>query len=175
MARENYENLTILWMQAQPVVEAYLYSMIRDRSRAEDVLQQVALTLTEKFDQFDPEQSFTGWALGIARNKTLQYFEATRADRHRFGDDLVVQMAETHERLAGEGSAHAAALDDCMAKLPEQSLALLKRRYIQNVKPGKIADMIGVSANSVRISLHRIRTALRQCIERRVKQLQGEA
>lgn len=162
-------------MEAQPAVEAYLGSLVRDRAQAEDLLQQVALTATEKFDDYDPQRSFTGWALGIARNKTLQYFESSKADRLRFGQDLVMQLAETHERLADEGQPRAQALDDCMAKLPEQSLALLKRRYIQNLKPGKIADMIGVSANSVRISLHRIRTALRQCIERRVKQLQGDA
>ena len=41
----------------------------------------------EKFDEFDPQRSFTGWAMGVARNKVLQYFDKTSADRHRFSND----------------------------------------------------------------------------------------
>lgn len=168
MSTESSNNLTLLWMQAQPVVEAYLNGLIRDRAKAEDVLQQVALTVTEKFDQFDASRSFTGWALGIARNKTLQLFERVKADRHRFSDELIEQLALTHEKLADETSARQSALDHCMALLPERSAALLQRRYVQNVKPGKIAADLGVSANSIRISLHRIRAALRKCIEQKL-------
>ena len=169
MSTDPSNNLTLLWMQAQPVVEAYLCSLIRDRGKAEDVLQQVALTVTEKFDEFDHQRSFTGWAMGIARNKVLQYFDKTSADRHRFSNELLSQLADTHERLADETSAHKNALDHCMARLPERSVALLQRRYVQNVKPGKIASALGVSPNSIRISLHRIRAALRKCIEQQLK------
>ena len=67
MSSDPSKNLTLLWMQAQPGIEAYLNGMIRDRAIAEDLLQQVALTVTEKFEQFDASRSFTGWAMGIAR------------------------------------------------------------------------------------------------------------
>lgn len=162
-------NLTLLWMQAQPVVEAYLYSLIRDRATAEDVLQQVALTATEKFDQYDPSRSFTGWAMGIARNKTLQFFERASSDRHHFSSELLMQLADTHERLASEASDQKDALSHCLEKLPDKSLALLKRRYVQDLKPGKIAPSLGLSPNAVRLALHRIRAALRKCIEHQLQ------
>ena len=162
-------NLTLLWMDAQPVVKAYLNSLIRDRATAEDVLQQVALTVTEKFEQYDPARSFTGWAMGIARHKTLQFFERSSNDRHRFSNELLLQIADTHERLAHEASAQSEALSECIERLPPKSLALLKRRYVQDLKPGKIAKTLGLSPNAVRLALHRIRAALRNCIE---KQLQ---
>lgn len=163
-------NLTLLWMQAQPTVEAYLNGLIRDRAVAEDVLQQVALTVTEKFDQFDNSRSFTGWAMGIARNKSLQFFEKNSSDRHRFSNELLSQIADSHERLSDQAQAQREALAVCIEKLPPKSLALLKRRYVQDLKPGKIADTLGLSANAVRLSLHRVRSALRTCIEYRIKQ-----
>lgn len=161
-------NLTLLWMQAQPVVEAYLNSLIRDRAIAEDVLQQVALTVTEKFEDYDSARSFTGWAMGIARNKALQFFAKAGSDRHRFSNELLNQLADTHERLSDRAQEQREALAFCIEKLPPKSLALIKRRYVQDLKPGKIADTLGLSANAVRLALHRIRTALRTCIEERL-------
>lgn len=168
MSTDPTKNLTLLWMQAQPVVEAYLNSLIRNRATAEDILQQVALTATEKFDDFDHARSFTGWAMGIARNKTLQYFDRAGSDRHRFSNDLLSQLAETHERLSEHAQLQRDALAFCLDKLPPKSKALLERRYVQDLKPGKIADTLGLSANAVRLSLHRIRKALGTCIEQRI-------
>ncbi|MBX2851053.1 MAG: sigma-70 family RNA polymerase sigma factor [Phycisphaeraceae bacterium] len=170
MSKTPTNNLTLLWMQAQPVVEAYLNSLIRDRAIAEDVLQQVALTCTEKFDEFDTARSFTGWAMGIARNKALQYFQKHGSDRHRFSDKLLGQLADTHERLSDQAQEQREALALCIEKLPPKSLALIKRRYAQDLKPGRIADTLGLSANAVRLALHRIRKALRTCIEQRINE-----
>ena len=163
-------NLTLLWMQAQPAIEAYLNGLVRDRAVAEDLLQQVALTCTEKFADYDSARSFTGWAMGIARHKALQYFAKAGSDRHCFSSELLAQLADTTERLAPEAQARRDALALCIDKLPAKSLALVKRRYVQDLKPGKIAESLGLSANAVRLSLHRIRASLRACIEHRLKQ-----
>ena len=171
MSSDPSKNLTLLWMQAQPVIEAYLNGMIRDRAIAEDLLQQVALTVTEKFEQFDASRSFTGWAMGIARYKALQFFDKAGADRHCFSNELLSQLADTHERLSDQAQSQRDALALCIEKLPAKSMALIKRRYVQDLKPGKIADTLGVSANAVRLSLHRIRIALRTCIEKRLKEI----
>lgn len=170
MSNDPSRNLTLLWMDAQPVVQAYLSSLIRDRALAEDVLQQVALTATEKFDEYDPSRSFTGWAMGIARNKTLQYFARSHSDRHHFSSDLLTKLADTHERLSPELNDQKDALALCLERLPDKSLALLKRRYVQDHKPGKIAPTLGLSPNAVRLALSRIRAALRKCIQERLQQ-----
>lgn len=170
MSSDPKNNLTLLWMQAQPVLEAYLNALIRDRAVAEDVLQQVALTCTEKFDQFDTSRSFTGWAMGIARNKVLQFFNQAGHDRHQFSGELLNQLADTTERLAPKAHDQRDALAQCIETLPPKSLALVKRRYVQDLKPGKIAESLGLSANAVRIALHRVRDALRKCIEKRLQE-----
>ena len=114
--------------------------------------------------------SFNAWAMGIARNKALQFFERAGSDRHRFSSDLLMQLADTHERLSDQVQAQREALAACIERLPDKSLALLKRRYVQDHKPGRIAESLGLSANAVRLSLHRIRKALRTCIEQRLQE-----
>lgn len=42
---------------------------------AEDIVQQTALALWEKFDAYDSSQAFTPWACRFALNKTKQWIE----------------------------------------------------------------------------------------------------
>jgi hypothetical protein len=44
----------VLWTKAQPFVAAHIGFLVPDFHRAEDVLQQVAVILVRKFDQYDP-------------------------------------------------------------------------------------------------------------------------
>lgn len=57
------------WSAAHNVLSAYVHSAIRDRHRAEDVIQEVAEAAIRSFGDFDRERSFVGWALGIARHR----------------------------------------------------------------------------------------------------------
>ena len=40
----------------------YIFSLVRNRADAEDLLQETSITLREKFEQFDPETDFIPWA-----------------------------------------------------------------------------------------------------------------
>lgn len=82
------EELAMHWTKAQPFVAAYITSLLRDFHRAEDVLQQVAVILVRKFGEYDSQQPFLPWALGIARLETLKEQRREARDRHVFGADL---------------------------------------------------------------------------------------
>src|ERR1700734_1768368 len=88
------QDLTVLWTVAQPVVRSYLRSVVRDLHVTEDLLQQVALTLVEKFDQYDRGRNFTAWCMGIAKGKLMNYFTTHSRDRHQFGTEAMNKVAE---------------------------------------------------------------------------------
>ena len=73
----NSEQFTLLWTKAQPVVAAYIGSLVRDVHDAEDILHEVALVLVRKRDQYDPSQPFARWAIGIAKRQVLKHLERT--------------------------------------------------------------------------------------------------
>jgi len=169
MSGNEQSNLAYLWMKTHPSVEYYLLSLIRDKDRAEDVLQQVALAVTEQFDEYDTSRPFVAWAMGIARNKALQHFSQAKADRHRFDIDLIDELTNTQQRLSEEVPLRAKALEDCMQLLSKRSQLLLDRRYRQDMKPGAIASDLGVSSNSISVALHKIRKALANCIDQKIE------
>src|SRR4051794_12552203 len=72
MPQQSSEQLARLWTESQPVVAAFILSVIPDFHQAEDVLQQVAVVLVREFDRFDPSRPFLPWALGIARNLAMK-------------------------------------------------------------------------------------------------------
>ncbi len=86
------EQLTVEWTKAQPVVAAYISSLVPDFHDAEDILHQVAVTLVQKFDQYDRQRPFVAWAIGIAKYEVLKHRRKIATDKHVFGNDLVEQI-----------------------------------------------------------------------------------
>jgi len=46
---------------------------------------------------------------------------------------------------------------------------LLRLRYEESLKPNSISKRVGIAVVAVRVMLSRTRTALRECIERKLK------
>ncbi|MBP7275621.1 MAG: sigma-70 family RNA polymerase sigma factor [Kiritimatiellae bacterium] len=156
-----------LFLKHQDDMRAVIGSFIRDRSAAEDVFQEMALTLWKKFDEFDATRSFGAWARGIAVRKVLQRF-----DRHK-RIPLAMDPA-TIEAVAGafdapdvpEPTDLELALKKCLRRLPGKSQALIRMRYDEDLTLQTIADRINSTLDAVNKALSRIRSALRLCVER---------
>ena len=63
------EQLTVQWAQSQPLIAAFISSLVPDFHDADDILQNVAVVTVRKYEQFDPNRSFVAWAIGIAKNE----------------------------------------------------------------------------------------------------------
>lgn len=165
--------MTQLWMQAQPIVTAYIASVVRDRHHVEDLTQESAAAIASAFDRYDPDKPFTPWALGVARNKVLMYLRTTKRDKHLFDEDLLTGLARAHEELADSLLDRKNALHACLKQLPENSLALMKRRYFDNEKVQAIAESMQRTEGSVSTLLYRIRGALADCINKRLGRMEA--
>jgi len=157
-----------LWTLAQPVVSAFVISVVRDFSARDDVLQEVAVAVIESFDSYDPQRPFVAWAMGIAQNKVRQYLRRIQRDRLVFDDDVLVHLAAAFEEESAEQSQSLAFLRSCLEQLEGRSRKLCELRYGSDLKPAAMAESLGMTANTVAKALQRIRDQLRACIERKV-------
>lgn len=155
----------LCWMQAQPVVAAYIGSGIRDRQHCEDVIQETALVIAENFDQYDPAKPFLPWAMGVARNKVLQYYRKYSNDRLVFDQAMLQQIGTRFEEQGDQAKQREAALAHCLNKLAEQAREMIKLRYVRNLGYDQIAQIVGRSAAGVANNLYRSRKALADCIQ----------
>ncbi|MEZ6087345.1 MAG: hypothetical protein R3C05_04815 [Pirellulaceae bacterium] len=52
----------------------YVRAMVRDVHVASDIVQNIALVLLRKFEQWDPSCEFLPWAMGFAKFELLAFY-----------------------------------------------------------------------------------------------------
>jgi RNA polymerase sigma-70 factor, ECF subfamily len=160
---EDRERLTRLWLDAQGAVEAYVFAAIRDVHDAENVVQQAALTVARRFDEYDASRPFVAWALWLARSRIADHYRKVGREKLVFSDALL----ERFERAladSGDRPARQAALERCLDKLPARSRRLIELRYENDASMQSLADEVDSTPASVRVMLFRIRNILAECI-----------
>ena len=75
----------------------------------------------------------------------------------QFADSLIARHSEQ--------SARAVALETCVEKLPDKSRRLLELRYEDGASAEAMAETLHSTAGSVRVTLHRVRNLLAECIQ----------
>jgi RNA polymerase sigma-70 factor, ECF subfamily len=143
-----------------------VFCMVHTQQDAEDVFQQAALTMWDKFEEFDPATDFVAWASQIARHKALNFL--TSKDRRRvcFSPEFIDELSRHDEPKSDYQESRLRALASCRAKLPVRDQQLLSQCYSGEGTIQDVARQIGRPAGSVYDSLMRIRRALFDCIQR---------
>jgi RNA polymerase sigma-70 factor (ECF subfamily) len=58
-------------MASEPAVRAYVRRLVPTRADADDVMQDVAVVLWEKYGEFRDGGDFRSWAFGVARSQAV--------------------------------------------------------------------------------------------------------
>ena len=123
-------------------------------------------TASRRFDEYDADRPFQAWAIWLAKSRVIDHYRVKGREKLVFSEPILDRLAE---RLASKApevqSARAAAMEQCINKLPTKSQRLLKLRYEDGAKAEEIATALKSSAASVRVMLHRVRNLLADCIE----------
>ena len=83
------ERLTRLWLEAEPSVQAYIFSAIRCAYDAEGVVQQIALTVARRFDEYDGARPFVAWALWLTKSHIADHYRKQGRERLVYSDALM--------------------------------------------------------------------------------------
>ena len=172
MSKETFADaadFTRLWVCAQPIVASYISTLVPNLQDAQDLLQKVALTVLEKFSEYDNTRPFTRWALGVARFEVLGYQRQQARGRLLLSESLDNQVADACEALSEELELRRKFMRECLGRVRGRSLALLRLRYDEKVPFAEIARRLRISSGAARVAVARVRASLRQCIERKLR------
>jgi RNA polymerase sigma-70 factor, ECF subfamily len=159
------ERLTLLWLDAEAAVRAYVGAAVRGIHDAQDVTQQVALTVARRFDEYDGSRPFIAWALWLAKSRIADHYRKQGRERLVISETLMDQLADALVVRQPHVAARQAALERCVEKLPEKSRRMLDLRYAEEASVEEMAAALRSTPGSVRVMLLRIRNLLAQCIE----------
>lgn len=147
----------------------YVRSLMPGDGMAKDVAQQTNVKIWEKRSDYELGTNFRAWAFSIARFEVLSYRKRkARDNRLVFSADL--QDSITDDLLSAEsdlGPTHEA-LQRCLAKLQQQEKQLLLHRYASRDTLAEYANQVGRSVGGLKVTLHRLRNKLLDCIHRQL-------
>ncbi|HBA82677.1 MAG TPA: hypothetical protein DCZ95_01160 [Verrucomicrobia bacterium] len=153
------------FLQHQEDLRAFIGSLVRDRHARDDILQEVALVLWQKFEEYDAQRSFGAWARGIAANKIMQSFDRLKRCPLQFSPNATQAILIAYEETGRDSSDEQNALRRCLGNLPDRSRNLISMRYEQSLKLKVIAESTSSSLEAVHKAISRIRQSLKKCME----------
>jgi RNA polymerase sigma-70 factor, ECF subfamily len=152
------EGFESLYRRTLPRVYAYVASMLRDRSAAEEVTAQAYERAYRKRSSYKPRRgSQEAWLFGIARNAALD--ELRRLKRR--ATEIEVESDDDHS----EGVVLRETVRAALATLDGRERDLLALKYRAGLSNGEIASVLATSESNVGTRLHRAMERLRKACD----------
>ncbi len=165
----------LLFARYQAQVTERISWMLRDPSTAEDLTQEVFLSVWNRADQWSGHGSFRGWLFRIARNLALNHLRSTKRrreqplhmpslhededeerpvpgwmiDRAALGPDVELERAEQRRRL-----------QQLIDALPEEKREVFQMVYEDEVSLGEVAKRLAIPEGTVKSRLFHARKQL---------------
>ena len=117
-----------LWTRYQPEVRRYVGMLVPKAADADDVMQQTASRLWEKFEEYDPDRPFVAWAIGFAYHEVLSWRQKQSRDRLVFSAEILAQLHATIGQESSLLELRRRTLDGCLQKLSDKERRLILQR-----------------------------------------------
>jgi RNA polymerase sigma-70 factor (ECF subfamily) len=160
-------------------VFSLIYRMLGNRQEAEDVAQDVFITVFKTIDSFRGEAKFSTWLLRIAANHAknrIKYLARRATDKGGLDEapeaamaDLGKAPAQAHvssPEAALEAAERGTALEQAIASLDEDHRLVLVLRDIEELAYEEICEITGLPEGTVKSRIHRARLALKERLAR---------
>ena len=153
-----------------------VYQIVRDRHEAEDVCQEVFVSVFRSIHRFRGDSQFSTWlyriAVNHAKNRVKYLARRQRSKQQSLDDTREGDMAEPiGERIANPertalGLELEEVLQNAIATLDEDQRTLIVLRDIQSLTYAEISEIAQIPEGTVKSRLHRARMQLTHIVKR---------
>ena len=164
-------------------VFSLIYRMLGNRQEAEDVAQDVFITVFKTIESFRGEAKFSTWLLRIAANHAKNRIKhlARRPTEGADPDDVSQLRARPtgRRRPCRPGSKVPDAMLEAMqterlmqeaiANLPEDQRLLVVLRDVEEMSYQEIEEITGLPEGTIKSRLHRARMAIKEWLDRHTR------
>ena len=166
--RRDREAFAVLFDYYSPRLNAYLLRLGADRTSAEEITQEVMVTLWHKADLFDSTKSSLGtWLYRVARNRRI---DIARRDRVDYVDPSEYALDIPDDQAPdADGQIDAQTREDvlrtAMADLPEEQRVLVRLAFFDSLSHSEIAARTGLPLGTVKSRIRLAFSRLRRVLE----------
>jgi RNA polymerase sigma-70 factor (ECF subfamily) len=154
------------------------FRILGDRAEAEDLAQEVFVTLYHSLGSFRGESKLSTWIYRITRNRCLnriKFLKRRHVGRHADIDDPSVSPATIDLETRSSGAKDPVRklandelsdlLQEHLLKLPEEQRTLVVLRDLEDLSYEEIVEVTGLALGTVKSRLHRARAALARSLQ----------
>ena len=139
-------------------LQRYVNFKIGNRHDAEDVIQNVCLTATLKFDTLSNPAAFKAWLIGIAKHKCMDYYRLKAANLNISLDSL----SESALAVGRLGITEHSIVTDTIEALGSKEKQILYLFFFKNLSQEDIARQLEIPVGTVKSRLHYAKEKFRQ-------------
>jgi RNA polymerase sigma factor (sigma-70 family) len=162
------EAFTRLFDYFGPRINAYLMRLGCDRALAEEVAQDVMVSLWRKAHLFEPEKSsLATWLYRIARNRRIDLLRRDRVDYvdpDSFALDIPDETSVNADQML-DAQSRDDVLRTAMQGLPAEQLTLVRLAFFESLSHSEIAEKTGLPLGTVKSRIRLAFTRLRRALE----------
>lgn len=166
---DDLASLSARFVADRPRLFAYVFVLVRSRPVAEDIVQDVFLTISRSLERGEAIADLAAWSRGVARNLALRHWH----ERQRLERLPPTELLDAVDRSFAEDpgdtdEALLRALAACRKTLPTALLNLLDLKYVEDLPMRDIATRSQRSERAVITALAKLRRRLQDCITTRL-------
>lgn len=163
---ESHEEFMRRFLKCQRGLLRYVMYFVPNAHDARDIVQNTAISLWKKHDQYDPAEPFMPWACRFALNELKLFMRTDQRWKHFLDEETVNFLAGRRQEMSGELDERRIHLRECLRKLPKVQQTVVEEYYFNDVSVERLAESSRRSVEAIYKSLQRIRSALSQCVQR---------
>jgi len=135
--------------------------IVRDRERAEDVVQETFLAAYKYLGQLQDLSRFPHWLCAIARHRARRNAKGEQVGVKLPLDHLILEHAPSLQRRQETRETNGF-VHDAVRDLPEEFRGIVQLYYLQGWKVGEVSNFLGLPQSTVKWRLNRARKLLRE-------------
>ena len=160
-----------LLMEHRSRLHSFIYALLRDPHLTEDVLQEMAVVLWEKFPDFRPGSDFAAWARDVAYREIMSARRAEWRARRPLNETFARAIWTAYQRrrdVEPPPAERREALRRCLDTLEAGLRRVLDWRYAAGWSSERIGSELRRTAQAVDAMIYRTKRSLEDCVKRRV-------
>ncbi len=159
-----------LFLKSQRRIYGYVMAKIASPVDADDIVQETASLLWQKFDDYTPGTDFTAWAISVARFKILRYLRDKKNYRMKFSDKTMEIIEQLEAMEAGDEDIRIESLKKCLQKLNPDEKKILELRYEDGATLKVLSGRVGININTLYNRISKIHVVLLNCVKKSMTQ-----
>jgi RNA polymerase sigma-70 factor, ECF subfamily len=153
-----------LYERTSPQVFASLLRLLRRRDAAEDVLQEVFVSVWRRAGDYRPDKGRPlTWLTSIARYRALDILRRQGRERPLADGEEPADEGEEEPEIVDGRSAHR--LNACMERLGVEQRRCVQLAYVDGYTHSDIARALGTPLGTIKSWLRRSLQSLKQCMD----------